>query len=273
MQHVHLPKQMFWSHPRGQGCMWGHFGTMGIIWPNSAEVHFVMLHTKISRLYALWFPTRRFYHVFPILAYVKHLTPRAGPFLAARGISWTNLVECGFRQEDFESFILKIYFSLCDLDMQQTGTIWTTIKTTILIRIIPAKFGKNPASSLAGDVLRSNCWRQTSNDHNSLLWAFGSSELKLLIDNSKFNSINDKMSNRINKTALENEHWIAVPLLGTEYASPNKHNNFHWFWFPLRESLTESSKYQVLFKVLEWFSSTFQGRLNFQGLFKTVFHI
>ena len=38
-------------------------------------------------------------------------------------------------------------FSLCDLDMQQTITIWTIIKHGH-IRIIPAKFGQNPASSL-----------------------------------------------------------------------------------------------------------------------------
>ena len=58
----------------------------------------------------------------------------------------------GFRQDDFKIFILKIFFSLCDLDMQQTETVWTIIKE-VYIRIIPAKFGQNPASCLGGDVL------------------------------------------------------------------------------------------------------------------------
>ena len=37
-------------------------------------------------------------------------------------------------------------FRLCDLDMQWTGTIRTIYKECH-IRIIPAKFGQNPASS------------------------------------------------------------------------------------------------------------------------------
>ena len=37
-----------------------------------------------------------------------------------------------------KGFILKIYFSLCDLNMQQTRTIWTIIKEGH-IRIIPVK--------------------------------------------------------------------------------------------------------------------------------------
>ena len=59
---------------------------------------------------------------------------------------------CAFRQEDFLKFSSqKSIFSLCDLDMQQTIAISTIIKDGH-IRIIPAKFGQNPASSL-GDVL------------------------------------------------------------------------------------------------------------------------
>ena len=46
----------------------------------------------------------------------------------------------------FKVFILKIYFSLCDLGMQQTGTIRTIVKEGH-IRIIPAKFSANPDSS------------------------------------------------------------------------------------------------------------------------------
>ena len=32
------------------------------------------------------------------------------------------------------------------------------------IRIIPTKFGKNPTSSLGGDVLWNYCWRRTTHD-------------------------------------------------------------------------------------------------------------
>ena len=41
--------------------------------------------------------------------------------------------------------------------MQWTGTIWTIIKEGHM-RIIPAKFGQYPASSLGGDVLWSMKW-------------------------------------------------------------------------------------------------------------------
>ena len=68
--------------------------------------------------------------------------------------------------------------------MQWTRTIGTILKEGH-IRIIPTKFGQNPASSLGGDVVWSNCWRQTihdgrrtSNDHNSSPWANGPGELK-----------------------------------------------------------------------------------------------
>ena len=50
----------------------------------------------------------------------------------------------------------KIYFSLCDLDMQRTWTIWKIIKEGY-ISIIPVKFGQNPTSSLGGDVIKDNC--------------------------------------------------------------------------------------------------------------------
>ena len=59
---------------------------------------------------------------------------------------------CGFKQEKIKNFILKICFSLCDLDIQRTKSILTIIDKGH-IRTIPAKFGKNPASSLGEDVL------------------------------------------------------------------------------------------------------------------------
>ena len=50
-------------------------------------------------------------------------------------------------KNSFKVFISKIYFSLCDLDMQQIWPTWTIIKEDH-IRIIFAKYGKNPTSSL-----------------------------------------------------------------------------------------------------------------------------
>ena len=52
---------------------------------------------------------------------------------------------CGFR-EDFLSFHLKNLFLSC-VNMQKTETILKEDH----IRIIPTKFGQNPASSLGGD--------------------------------------------------------------------------------------------------------------------------
>ena len=46
--------------------------------------------------------------------------------------------------------VKKSIFSSCDLDMQWTATILTTLKED-LPRIIPVKFGQNPISGL-GDV-------------------------------------------------------------------------------------------------------------------------
>ena len=46
----------------------------------------------------------------------------------------------GSRQEGFKVFISKIYFSLCDQDMQRTETILTIIKEGHIM-IISANFG------------------------------------------------------------------------------------------------------------------------------------
>ena len=51
---------------------------------------------------------------------------------------------------------VKSIFSPCDLDMQWTGTICTIFKE-IYIRIIPTKFGQNPAGSSGENILRINC--------------------------------------------------------------------------------------------------------------------
>ena len=69
--------------------------------------------------------------MFLYIIYVKHV-----PIFGPRGITCTNLVEVhqkiptikapGFMVSDkkiFKGFVLKIHFSLCDLDMQQNETI------------------------------------------------------------------------------------------------------------------------------------------------------
>ena len=53
-------------------------------------------------------------------------------------------------------------------------------------------------------------------------------------------------------------------------AAPNKGTTI-WYWFRSPKTLLNplvNGKIQGLFKAFEWFSSTFQGRFIFQGLFK-----
>ena len=52
----------------------------------------------------------------------------------------------------FKFLVKKSIFSSRDLDMQQTGTIWTILKED-QPRIIPVKLGQNPISGLGGDVV------------------------------------------------------------------------------------------------------------------------
>ena len=59
---------------------------------------------------------------------------------------------CGFKQEYFKISIVKLVLAPCDLNMQRTKSILTSIDIGH-IRTILAKFGKNPASSLGEDVL------------------------------------------------------------------------------------------------------------------------
>ena len=70
------------------------------------------------------------------------------------------------------------------------------------------------------------------------------------------------------KLVLENEYEIVVPLFGAAFA-PNKGTTIlYWFRSLLTVlSPTENRSIQGVFKAFEWFSSTFQGRFNFQGLF------
>ena len=72
------------------------------------------------------------------------------------------------------------------------------------------------------------------------------------------------------KLILERQYKIVVPLFGAAFAAPNKGTAI-LYWFRLLStelSPTENRRIQGLFKAFEWFSSTFQGILNFQGLFK-----
>ena len=46
----------------------------------------MMLHTEYQGSRPCGFRHEVFFHVFPIKASVKHLTPEAGPFLALQGL-------------------------------------------------------------------------------------------------------------------------------------------------------------------------------------------
>ena len=60
---------------------------------------------------------------------------------------------CTFRQEDFWKLHYdNLFFWPCDLLMQPTGTIWTTLIGDHP-GIIPVKFGQNPMSGFRGEVV------------------------------------------------------------------------------------------------------------------------
>ena len=66
-----------------------------------------------------------------------------------------------------------------------------------------------------------------------------------------------------------------VPLFGAAYAAPNKGTAILYRFRSPKTLLNPpvNGKIQGLFKAFECFSSTFQGKFNFQGLFKTVLYI
>ena len=66
-----------------------------------------------------------------------------------------------------------------------------------------------------------------------------------------------------------------VPLLGAAHAAPNKGTTILYRFRSPKTLLNPpvNGKIQGLFKAFECFSSTFQGKLSFQGLFKTVLYI
>ena len=77
------------------------------------------------------------------------------------------------------------------------------------------------------------------------------------------------------KLVLEDIYKIVVPLFGAAYAAPNKDTTILYLFRSPKTVLNTpvNGKIQGLFKAFECFSSTFQGKFNFQGLFKTVLYI
>ena len=69
---------------------------------------------------------------------------------------------------------------------------------------------------------------------------------------------------------LENKYKIVAPIFGAVYSAPNKGTTILYWFRSLSTVLssTKNSRIQGLFKAFEWFSSRFQCRFNFQGLFK-----
>ena len=65
-----------------------------------------------------------------------------------------------------------------------------------------------------------------------------------------------------------------VPLFGAAYAAPNKGITILYWFRPPKSVLNPlaNGKIQGLYKAFEDFSSTFQGKFYFQGLFKTVLY-
>ena len=66
-----------------------------------------------------------------------------------------------------------------------------------------------------------------------------------------------------------------VPLFGAAYAAPNKGTIILYGFRSPRAVMNPpvNGKIQGLFKAFVCFSSTFQGKLYLQGLFKTVLYI
>ena len=66
-----------------------------------------------------------------------------------------------------------------------------------------------------------------------------------------------------------------MPLFGAAYAAPNKGTTI-LYWFRSPKTLLNppvNGSIQGLFKAFECFSSSFQSKFYFQGLFKTVLYI
>ena len=66
-----------------------------------------------------------------------------------------------------------------------------------------------------------------------------------------------------------------MPLFGAAYAAPNKGTTIlYWSTSPKTVlNAPVNGKIRGVFKAFECFTSTFQGKFNFQGLFKTALYI
>ena len=68
---------------------------------------------------------------------------------------------------------------------------------------------------------------------------------------------------------------MVVPIFGAAYAAPYKGTTILYLFGSPKTVLNPpvNGKIQGLFKAFECFSSTFQGKFDFQGLFKTNLYI
>ena len=174
----------------------GHFWSQGNNLNNLGRCSLGEAMYQLSKAWAFCFQTKRFYS-FSLYGLCKTTDPRHRAIFDLRAIILTNLIEVhqmklhikyqrpgpsGFRKEDFFKFsVKKSTFSFCDLDVQWTGTIWTTLKED-QPRIIPVKFGQNPICGLEGDGIWRNCLRtdarRTKCDHKSLPCHYVTGKLK-----------------------------------------------------------------------------------------------
>ena len=65
-----------------------------------------------------------------------------------------------------------------------------------------------------------------------------------------------------------------MSLFGAAFAAPNKGTTIlYWFGSLSTVFILTENRIQGFFRAFEWFSSTFQGIFNFQGLFKKALYI
>ena len=149
-------------------------------------------------------------------------------------MAWTILVR-GSPKEHFCKIVLKLVqwfltkrLFKCDLDMQWTGTIWTTLKVG-QPRIIPVKFGQNPISGLGGDVIWRNLFtgactdahtdgwphygRQTKWDHKSSPYHYMTGELKFVTlgrNGEKSPCVSSSLKDSLHTHTHTNHSWPTV---------------------------------------------------------------
>ena len=90
-------------------------------------------------------------------------------------------------------------------------------------------------------------------------------------DLSVYNSILEMLDWDNGEISTRNEYKIGVLLFGVAYAAPNKGTAINTDLDSYRQRWVLQKI--VEFKDFEWFSSTFQGKFNLQGIFKQALHI